>query len=226
MLGDLCLNEKAVYHFMARNNSDFVEANFSWSDGATWVEEVDEVNYYIHYELVPLDVTADATIGRWMLTQHEISEQYLAYCDEEELADCTAGSWTVQGLFTPKVDSWSEDESAEMEPNQTVAEVVVDGFVLDFVDQTTAIRDGNCEALNVEELSNTDGDDEGGSVALAVVLPLIAVLVICCGLFAARKFLPCRRDEDKHSVPDAEAMEVEVEVAMQTDAGTSNYSQY
>jgi len=229
VLGDLCLNEKAVYHFMARNSSEFVEYdNFSWAEGSTWVEAVDEVNYYIHYELVPLDVTTDATVGRWMITQHEISANYLAYCGEEDLADCTVGSWTVLGLFTPEI----EDESDETEGNQTVPdsnpEVVADGYIMDIVDEIMTVRDGNCEEIDDGAAEEANGDGKGASVAVAVVVPVLLVLIICVALFVARRHIPCLRGEDKHSVPDAETMEVEVEVTMPmpADSGVStNYTQ-
>jgi len=217
MLDDLCLNDHPVYHFVVRSGSEFVEYdNVSWSNESYVVEEVAESTYYVHYELVYLDVTGNETVGQWLLTLDEISENYMARCDEEVLTDCTAGSWMVRGQFVTERDmdgdSHSEGGSVEME--------VGDGLIMDVLDEFMTVRRGNCDSL----YSANNGNDDGEYISLwVIVLVVMSVLIICIISFLVVKSR-CRGD-DKHSIPDSEEAEldVEVQVKMSTENGNAEW---
>merc|ERR1719499_73204 len=218
LFDELCLNDKPVYHFVKQNDSSFIEYEIGNDTNDTIIlEEIEETTFYLHYQLMEIDVSGNETIGLWMLTQDEISTNYLAFCEEEELEDCTEGNWYIQTLFI------SHD-------NKTQGG---DGYIDDVIDEFMTITNGRCDSALVDGEGNgsDDGDSTSTMIVLVVLCVVMLLVLLCVVPFCIRRWIYCGGErKGKEAVSDMEedvveqepenidmSLEVEVEVNLSKD---------
>ena len=212
---ELCMNDKPVYHYVQLSNSTFVE----YDDNYT-ILEVDETSFYVHYELFEIDVNGTESIGMWMLTQDEISTNYIAFCESEDLEECTESNWHVQTLFV------SHGNKTDITTG--------DGYIDDVIDEFMTITNGHCDSRlsDENEMDNNDTKNEGKAtmIVLIVVCVLMLLMLICAAPFCVRKWLECHGNGKKEAVSDMEedpepdqeqTLEVEVEVNLSKDTNSN-----
>jgi len=222
LFDELCLNDKPVYHFVKQNDSNFIEYDIGNDTNDTIIlEEIEEMTFYIHYQQIEIDVGGDDKIGLWMLTRNEISTNYLAFCEEEELEDCNEGKWYIQTLFMEhdKFDNKTQGG---------------DGYIDDVLNEFMTINNGRCDSAYVDGEGNSnpdDGDSTSTMIVLVVLCVLMLLVLLCVVPFCIRKWIYCHGDrKGKEAVSDMEedvvgqepedidmTLEVEVEVNLSKD---------
>ena len=207
---ELCLNDKPVYHYVQQNDSTFVDY-----DNYT-VEEVEETSFYVHYQVMEIDVSGNETIGMWMLSQDEISTNYLAYCQQEDLEDCTANNWYVQTLFIS---------------HGNLTDITLgDGYIDDVIDAFMTITNGHCDSMLSNEEDKISGDEwKASMIGLCVVMLL---MLVSAAPFGVQRWLAYHGNGKKEAVADMEeedvvdpepdhvqALDVDVRVNLSNDDG-------
>jgi len=219
LFDEFCLNDKPVYHFVLQSESSFIEYDIGNDTNETIIlEEIEETTFYVHYQVIGIDFNgneSNETIGFWMLTRDEISTNYMAFCDEDELVDCTAGKWYLQTLFV------SHD-------NKTQGG---DGYIDDVIDEFMTITNGRCDSAYVEgEGTGSDDDSTATMIVLIVLCVLMSFVLLCVVPFCIRRWMYCNGGKvRKQAVSDMEeevdpepenidmSLEVEVEVNLSKD---------
>eukprot|EP00483_Globobulimina_turgida_P010585 UN10606 len=94
----LCSDDKPVYRYTIYNNSDENEDEFGNQN-----EYIFRI-YYLHFyeELIYSDGTE--TIGKWIITQDEITIKALATCEKDNLLECSENSWIVDDVQEGEFD--------------------------------------------------------------------------------------------------------------------------
>jgi len=73
---------------------------------------VDGVDYFLYANVYSEFVDSETTSTRWLISRdHMRATARLAYCNEEDLADCAAGNWNV---YEQSVDQYETVLDAEM----------------------------------------------------------------------------------------------------------------
>jgi len=158
---ELCSNDKPVYSFTLYNDSN----TLSLGDGLSLGRSVESV-YYLHFQLLFVSAADENATGMWMLSKDQISIDYLAVCELEDLMECTANVWRVQITY-----NGGEDQ---------------DALVLRVIDEFMNVQNGNFDELAVSNSNENGGDDEAMMLILVVVL--ISVFILCCiGCFVWRR---------------------------------------
>ena len=148
----LCSHDKPVYRLIVELN----ETTTIGFNGAVVDATVQEI-FYVHYQPDYLLVTDNKTTPQWMVSKNEISVEYIAVCQQEDLMKCTASKWKR------KVTQIAEDD--------------LNGIVLDLLDSFMTVSDGACGSSLTEE--NTWSSTETVVVALVIIL----ALTICVSAF-------------------------------------------
>jgi len=214
---ELCMNDQPVYHFVQRNDSNLVEIDDADGNETFIVEEVEEMTFYVHYQLL------EGLPGMWMLSKDEISTNYLAFCQQEDLEDCTGNNWYVQTLFASESEGTSTNKTSG------------DGYIADVIDEFMTISNGHCDSrLSTEEGVTSKNGGKATMIVLVVVCVVMLLMLICAAPFCVRKWLEVRGNGKKEAVSDMEedvndpepenvqSLEVEVEVNLSKDHTDSN----
>ena len=93
---ETCANDQPVYHHIVYNESKTTEFG-----GVELGAEVEAI-LYVHYQPEYLLSTDTEMTGQWMLTSNQISVNYLAVCQQEDLMDCTENNWRVKSTSIAK----------------------------------------------------------------------------------------------------------------------------
>jgi len=182
---ELCSNGQPVFRLEVLNETDTV--GFGGAVIGSFVEDT----FYVHYQPQYLLTTDNETTGQWMVSRDEVSVNYLALCQREELTECTAGHWKLS------VTEFADDGS-------------LSGSVLDILAEGMTVSGGGCGSQALSQ---------GAAGAHSVVWALLVVALLAVSCFAAAFFFWRRRKGGEAVLVAEEEMEpeVEVEVAMATD---------
>jgi len=203
---ELCSNEEPIFQFEVYNNSKSMEFDGAVVDG----EAVPiEATFYLHYQPEYLLTTDSEKTGQWMLTKNEISVNYLALCQQEDLRDCAANQWKL------RLTEYGEDDPLDGE---------FGGIIVNVLSEFMTVTDGSC--------GSTDGSDEANvsspsTIAVIIVVILVAVLAVgalCLWRRMSRKQSVSVTFEGQHSLPTgtgAEEAEPEVEVEVTMEQNTT-----
>lgn len=154
---ELCSNEQPVYRLEILNDTDIIDF------GGALIDSFVEETFYVHYQPQYLMTTDNETTGQWMISVDEISVDYVALCQQDDLMDCTLGQWEV--MVTEYDDS------------------SLSGIIQDMLDQYMTVKPGPCWYEDEDE--GKMDDDEGSivymimPVALFIALVALGVVVFC-----------------------------------------------
>jgi len=153
---ELCANDQPIYHYVVYNASKTVEF------GGNVLSEGVEATLYLHYQPQQLYSTDTETTPQWMITVDDISVNWVAKCQEEDLRDCTANKWTV------KVTEYDADDTEDG---------TFGGILKELLDEDMAVSSGSC---SVEATTNDSSSSTGTIIAVVVVLLVLLLCVVGC----------------------------------------------
>eukprot|EP01083_Nonionella_stella_P241780 843995_1 len=162
----LCSRNKPVYRYTIYNETTNDNDDEAIATDKTY-NNINIINiYYLHYYQELKYSDGDEMIGKWIITQREISLEAIAICEKENLIECNANSWIVDKLH--------EGEDNIMDINGT--EVVInDGWFEKVIDQYMMIENNACE-VNEED---TSSNKYNLFIVIGIIVILIVILIVC-----------------------------------------------
>lgn len=157
---ELCSNDRPVYRLIRELN----ETTTIGLDGAVVDATIQEI-FYVHYHPEKVLVTDEEVTGQWMVSKNEISIEYMAICQQEDLMKCTASNWKRR---VTELGEEVKDSLNMTDLNQ------FGGIVLNVLDNFMTVSDGAC--------GSTLNEKEGGwgtTETVVVCVVVILVLTIC-----------------------------------------------
>jgi len=151
---ELCTNDQPVFRLEIYNDTDIIDFGGAVIDG--FVEET----FYVHYQPQYLLTTDNETTGQWMVSRDEISIDYVALCQQEDLMECTASHWEV------KVTEYADDGPLNGS--------VHDGIIENLLDQHMTVAPGQCG-------SDLNEDDERRNIhnVAMILMTVLSVAIVC-----------------------------------------------
>eukprot|EP01083_Nonionella_stella_P002976 8493_1 len=128
----LCHNDEAVYLYIVY-------------DDAT--EHSVESVYYLFFHKQLLYSDSNETVGQWLISKGGMSVNSLAFCEKDELLECTGNEWKVR--------------------SNRLDDVSMDGLLFRIVDKYLTVSNGRCEDL--------DSHDDGYRKSLLTILCITVV---------------------------------------------------
>eukprot|EP01084_Bolivina_argentea_P121525 215365_1 len=173
----LCSRNKPVYRYTIYNETTNDNDDEAIATDKTY-NNINIINiYYLHYYQELKYSDGDEMIGKWIITQREISLEAIAICEKENLIECNQNSWIVDKLH--------EGEDNIMDINGT--EVVInDGWFEKVIDQYMMIENNACE-VNEEDTSSNKYNLFIVSGIIVILLIILIVCVIGCCIWHKRE---------------------------------------
>ena len=204
---ELCANDQPIYHYIVYNESKTAEFG-----GVELGAEV-EATFYVHYQPEYLMTTDTEMTGQWMLTKDEISVNYLAICQQEDLMDCTGNMWKI------KITEFANEDG-------------LNGIIMNILDKHMTVSDGPCGGVD----SSEDGSGSGTVDAVVIVVVILLASILClCAWYMWRRMnqndaLRIKQAVGNgHTVPTGTGAEeaepeVEVEVSMENQGHITTHT--
>lgn len=158
----LCHNDEVVYKYVLWNDTS--PSLLTLPSGQVLDANI-EATFYLHYELVYRMVTDNETVGQWWLSRDEIGtkKNRIAFCDEENLMDCTSNKWIVK-VTEHGVDGDGED--------------TLDGTIFNLIDEFTSVRDGSCD-IHFGSTDRAFFEDDLSAVEILALVVVAAITLLC-----------------------------------------------
>ena len=149
---ELCSNEQPVYRLEILNDTDTIDF------GGAVIDSFVEETFYVHYQPQYVLTTDNETTGQWMVSVDEISVDYVALCQQEDLMECTASHWEI------KVTEYADDGS-------------LSGIIQDMLDQHMTVKKGPC---GLEGQTKDVGDERSAVRSIALMVVAVVLVVAIC----------------------------------------------